>query len=126
MDIRDRADDDTKLMRNFEDYHKVKLPKTKIVCPTCDGEGSHVNPDIDRNGIASTDELWSDEEFWEGYGSGTYDVTCYGCSGKNVVDVVDEDKLKLENNQLYIEWIEYVQDYWDDIYMQIAERRMGA
>jgi len=55
------------------------------ICPTCEGEGTYVNPSIDAGGI-SMDEFgkWSAEE-QERYFSGFYDVTCSSCSGEGKV-----------------------------------------
>lgn len=63
------------------------------VCARCRGEGKHVNPAIDGNGLDPHDpEL--DDDFWEGYFDGRYDVPCECCGGNRVVPVVDVDALK--------------------------------
>lgn len=56
-----------------------------VVCPRCDGEGSHVNPAVDGHGITSDemDELGPD--FFDDYMGGVYDVTCERCKGRRVV-----------------------------------------
>jgi hypothetical protein len=54
------------------------------VCPTCEGEGKHVNPSIDSHGI-SREEFDEDPDFEEAYFSGAYDVTCVECKGQRVV-----------------------------------------
>lgn len=55
------------------------------ICPRCQGEGKHVNPSIDGNGLSSEyfDEMGDD--FREDYFSGVYDVTCHECNGQRVV-----------------------------------------
>ena len=87
----------------------INFPTKFEVCPTCDGKGTHVNPNIDSNGITSDEWAndWSPED-QETYLSGGYDVPCYECDGKRVVPEVDEDKcddglkakLELWNKQL--------------------------
>lgn len=74
----------------------IKLPTHRIVCPRCHGNGEHVNPSIDGNGISTDDECWQDDDFREGYLSGRYNVTCEECHGRNVVDDVDWDALSDE------------------------------
>lgn len=54
-----------------------------VVCPTCDGHGQHVAPGVDADGLTSQD--LADHEFMADYRNGRYDVTCYGCAGKRVV-----------------------------------------
>lgn len=67
------------------------LPAEYELCPRCRGRGSHVHPDIDGNGITSSEwDEWSDDER-EGYFSGRYDVACHECGGLRVVLVIDED-----------------------------------
>ena len=55
-----------------------------IVCPTCAGHGTHVNPSIDAHGIGR-EEFDEDPYFEEAYFSGMYDVTCNQCNGLRVV-----------------------------------------
>ena len=59
--------------------------KTKYqVCPVCEGEGRHVNPNIDAHGLTWAD-FHDDPEFAEDYKNGMYDIPCNGCGGKRVV-----------------------------------------
>lgn len=59
------------------------------VCPSCDGRGSYVNPNIDRHGI-SADDFHDDPGFHAAYFRGDYDVTCGECNGKRVVPVLSD------------------------------------
>jgi len=70
---------------------EAEVPCHYDVCPSCDGQGSYVNPSIDRHGI-SADEWaeWGEEER-EHYQRGVYDVPCGECGGLRVVPVVDDD-----------------------------------
>jgi hypothetical protein len=69
----------------------VEVPIRYDVCPTCDGRGSHVNPSVDCDGLTAED-FAEDPDLAEMYMDGVYDVTCYGCNGRNVVPVIDEDR----------------------------------
>lgn len=77
--------------RRFQ-IHEVLLPAKREVCRRCNGEGKHVNPNIDGHGI-DPQEFRDDPEFEENYFSGLYDVTCQRCNGLRVVDVVDRERL---------------------------------
>ena len=54
-----------------------------IICPACEGDGSHVNPNIDAGGIPAQ-QFAEDPQFAEEYFGGLYDVACQVCnqSGK--------------------------------------------
>lgn len=73
---------------------EITLPTRNAICPTCDGEGTHVNRAIDGNGLTAED--LADEDFRESYMSGAYDVPCEECRGRRVVREVDKDRLTPE------------------------------
>lgn len=73
------------------DMVEIRLPVRRIVCPRCDGKGTHVNPDIDGHGI-SPEEFAEDPGFEEAYFSGRYDIRCEECDGRNVVDSIDQEE----------------------------------
>lgn len=77
------------------DEEDVEFPVRFDVCPTCEGKGSHVNPSIDCNGLTAED-FHEDPDFAEEYFQGSYDVTCYGCGGRRVVPVIDEERANPE------------------------------
>lgn len=81
-----------------------------VVCPTCDGKGSHVNPSIDSNGLSPGD---MDEDQWESYWHGAYDVTCTDCLGRNVVESFI--------GEVEDEWDSYMDKVYEDIAIRIAE-----
>lgn len=99
----------------------ITVRSEKQVCPTCHGEGKHVNRNIDGNGITA-DEWWNEwgDEEREMYMTGGYDVVCEECGGANVIDVADESD---PNFHLYFE---YMQQQWEYEAEQRAERMMGA
>ena len=78
------------------------LPFVKAVCPLCRGNGTHINPAIDCNGLTSED-FAGDPDFTEAYMSGGYDVQCAQCKGLRVVDVVDEENAPPEALKAWLE-----------------------
>lgn len=75
------------------------------VCPRCEGEGKHVNPAIDGNGLSSEDFDELGDEFREDYFAGIYDVPCYECKGKRVVKAQSaKTQDELENEAFDREW----------------------
>ena len=71
------------------EFTGISLPAVRIVCPLCDGRGTHVNPAIDGHGL-SHEDFAADPDFAESYFAGVYDVRCEYCHGARVVDEVDE------------------------------------
>lgn len=94
------------------------IPVAMEVCPTCDGRGAYVNPNIDRQGL-SREDFDEDPEFEAGYRNHDYDVRCDHCEGRNVIPV-PTDPLELKMVQ------ECLQDRQDSYAESEAERRMGA
>ena len=88
------------------DEVSVIFPAKFEVCDRCSGHGSHTNPNIDGNGITSSEWAEWDEESRETYMSGGYDVSCEECHGARVVKVVDEDALSAEQRKQFEEWHE--------------------
>ena len=103
-----------------ENFHE--LPAKFEVCPRCHGQGSHVNPSIDGNGLTASD-FAEDPSFGEDYFSGAYDVSCYDCHGLRVVSVIDEDRCDPKLLEAY-----YDQQREEAMYAaeSAAERRMGC
>lgn len=95
-----------------EDKHwlTLKVDSKRIVCATCDGDGTHVNRAVDGNGI--TADEWNeichdDPDFPQAYMSGLYDVRCETCHGEKVMDVPDLEALP--------EWMQNAHfDFLDD------------
>lgn len=76
-------------------------PAKKIVCPSCDGDGTMVNPNVDSHGI-SQDEFDRDPDFKESYFRGDYDVKCDTCKGEKIV--LDPEIDKLPKNLVEAYW----------------------
>lgn len=105
---------------------EVALPAKYAVCGRCDGEGKHVNPAIDGNGL-SREDFEQDPDFEEGYFRGDYDVACQDCKGRTTVLEVDEEACRRQGLGKELE------AYWqarrdERAYLREveAERRMGA
>lgn len=105
-----------------DDDVEHELPTTWGVCPTCRGEGKHTNPSIDCNGL-TRDDFDDDPDFADSYMSGHYDVTCYGCEGLRVVQVIDESRM---SDDLRAMWEADRRADADCRAMEAAERRMGC
>lgn len=103
-------------------YFELLLPHIREVCSTCNGEGKHVNPSIDGNGL-SPDAFHDDPDFAESYFSGRYDVTCDECKGERVVWVLDYDSLSAKNQERVERAL--IQNQRDEA-EAAYERRMGA
>lgn len=105
---------------------ELEIPLTKIICPTCEGRGSYVNPSIDSNGLTRED-FDEDPFFEEDYLSGIYDVVCKECRGHGL-------SFEISPNTTYSDiinkTIEYINKYDIDSYYYAlevaAERRMGC
>ncbi len=72
-----------------------------IICETCRGEGTTVNPNIDANGLTACD-FEEDPGFLEDYMEGIYDVSCGACggSGKMRRSRIEELRQGVEDRQL--------------------------
>lgn len=93
---------------NGDEYVEVELPAHWEICNRCKGNGSHVNPAIDGNGLSQNDIDQLDDGFMERYLSGFYDVTCEYCNGKGKVIVADELD---ENHPLYDSYNDWKSDH---------------
>ena len=109
------------------EFTNVNLPVRRIVCPTCDGTGTHVNPSIDGNGI-SAEDFANDPDFAESYFGGHFDVRCHECDGRNVIEVIDEDACKTK-----LSWYKGMLRHFNHLQHESefraecdAERRMGC
>lgn len=71
----------------------IRIPVELIVCTSCDGKGSYVNPNIDRNGI-DPDDFDLDPEFFEEYRGGVFDIQCAHCYGLRVIPVPIEEEMR--------------------------------
>lgn len=103
----------------FEDDEEteIEIPFKYEVCNVCRGTGSHINPDIDRQGLFYED--FEDPGFREDYFSGVYDVDCYQCHGQKVVAEIDDEYVSDETKNLIDKFKKQrerqVQDIYDDL-----------
>ena len=84
------------------------IPSTVKVCFTCQGRGSHVNPDIDSHGITASEMSELGEDFQESYFSGVYDVDCAQCKGNKVIAVVNHEACNIRQLALVEEQQSYI------------------
>lgn len=66
-----------------------QLPAHYVVCDTCWGNGSIVNPAVDGHGLMSED-FEEDPDFRDDYFRGVYDVRCPTCKGLRVLLEIDD------------------------------------
>lgn len=112
------------------DEVEISLPSKRIICPECDGHGTHLTPSM-RDHAYSSEEFQEDfsEEEQEEYmkRGGMYDVTCTVCKGNKIIDGLDraacysdEDKKNLAR------FDELEKDRREHEAECAMERRMGA
>jgi len=91
-----------------------------VVCPICEGEGSHERRDIDTSRMVDIMREDGDEEGLERYFAGAYNITCTECKGIRVVlePVLPED-IQIQMRDYY-DWKREDNEYAEQ------ERRMGA
>jgi hypothetical protein len=95
-----------------------ELPSKKQVCSKCHGEGTHLNPSIGEHAYSAEEfEREFDDEEREEYFTrgGMYDVQCIKCNGRNVEEVVDEERCDKELLKRY-----YAKLADDDEYEQMC------
>lgn len=95
-------------MMDGDDYIEVELHAHWEICQRCEGNGSHVNPAIDGNGLTQSDIDELDDGFMERYTSGFYDVVCEYCEGKGRQLIADELD---ENHEFYDSYLDWKSDY---------------
>jgi hypothetical protein len=71
----------------------LEFPARRVICSRCDGKGTHVNPNIDGNGITGEEMSELGPDFFEDYMGGVFDVRCEECRGEKIVLEVDEARL---------------------------------
>ena len=103
MKIRIRIWNDDPDENEPSETSEIEFPAYNVVCWKCKGKGKHVNPAVDGNGL-SREDLDEDPDFRDGYFSGSFDITCTECKGKNVLLVVDEERLNPTEKVIYDKW----------------------
>lgn len=106
----------------LDDGTEIELPMVWAVCPTCGGNGTHVNPSIDAGGLTAAD-FADDPEFMHDYMAGAYDQTCNHCRGRTTVPAVDWDQLTPEHRKAYEAQLDADAAYEAE---RMAEIRMGC
>jgi hypothetical protein len=84
------------------DECEEELPCKREVCPRCEGLGTHLNPAIGQHAYSQEefDREFDDEEREQYFKrGGIYDVQCQECRGEKVVDVIDEEACRTEEQK---------------------------
>ena len=97
------AFDDERDWNDFDDGEEGDGPASPatdprlvwVICSSCRGNGTRVNPSIDGNGI-SREEFDEDPDFAESYMRGDYDVQCSVCRGLGRVKEIPFEELTPE------------------------------
>jgi len=114
--------DPKRMWAYFDDGEEEELIVVRcryVVCDVCEGKGTHVNPNIDRNGL-SADDFAEDPDFAESYCAGVYDVPCRECGGQRVVPEADPD----QNSPALLKKIaNAIEGRYADVAESAAERR---
>ncbi|GAG56098.1 unnamed protein product [marine sediment metagenome] len=98
----------------------IEVMSEWVVCPTCQGEGTHERRDIDTSRLVDSMQEDGDDEGLESYRSGAFDVNCTECGG---LRVVPQPNLPLWARQAINEWYDAEAEHRAE---EAAERRAGA
>lgn len=79
--------------------YQVTVPGKRAMCEECDGRGTVLMDGL-RGHAFSSEELFEDESFAEGYFRGDYDVKCDVCHGEKVV--IEPDESRMSKRQLML------------------------
>lgn len=96
------------------------LPAEYVVCPFCNGHGSHSKH---LGSFTWDDEYMRDEHFRENYFAGNYDRVCEECGGIRVVKEVNWKALTSEQAEMVERYYRQEAEYRA---MVAAERRAGC
>jgi RecJ-like exonuclease len=116
-------------LNDDDDEIELDLPYRMEVCGNCEGHGTVMNESM-RNHAYSAEEFaesFPEDEDREQYfkRGGIYDVVCTACHGKNVVPVVDEERLTKEQKAEYEEYLKHAQEMARYAAEDRREREMG-
>jgi len=106
-----------------EDY-EVEFPSKMEVCDECGGHGTVLIEGLRGHAFSREEfeDTFDDDEDRAAYfqRGGKYDVSCPSCKGKNVVEVVDEEKLTPE---LKVQYQVFLDQEEERAAMDRADRR---
>lgn len=99
---------------------EVRLATRYVVCPRCQGEGTH---DTWEGGMTGSEMAEQGDGFLDDYLAGVYSIPCSVCKGERVVAVPDESRCTPEQLKT---WQDYKRDEADHRAEVAAERRAGC
>jgi RecJ-like exonuclease len=108
------------------DEHTIELPAKMEVCHECGGTGSVLCEGMREHAYSAEEfaESFDDEEASEYFkAGGRYDVTCHVCKGKNVVKVIDHEKVLPESKEEYEAYLKYQDEVRQSRIDEAYERR---
>ena len=112
----------------------LELPARLEVCGYCEGHGTVLREGMRGHAYSAEEfaEAFDDEEDRAAYfhHGGKYDVACPVCHGRNVVPVVDEDRIPASLKAQYAAVLEFDEERAaseaEDRQTERMERRMGC
>lgn len=84
----------------------ITVTSKRIVCPTCNGTGSHFRTDLDENSLVQSIMEDGDDDGYNAYRNGAFDQGCTECNGNNVIEDVDWDTVPKWASDCISEWEE--------------------
>lgn len=96
----------------------IIVQSERVVCPTCNGNGSHFRKDLDENLLVRGIQEDQDEDSMEAYRGGAFNEVCTECNGRNVVDQPRWESLPKWATEAVEQ---YEQDLLDDEAIRFAE-----
>ncbi len=106
-----------------EVVRRFAVKTNRELCWLCNGDGKHVNPSIDSNGITGAEMHELGDDFRRSYMSGVYDVTCNECHGRRWVLDMDPDRSDPESVEAWYSFFEAEDAHHRECE---AERRAGC
>lgn len=98
----------------------LKWPAAWAICPRCHGDGTHVNPNIDGNGITAEEMHELGEDFRDDYMAGVFNVACHECGGAGKILEVDLCAMSFDQTDAYCIALN---DVWESRAVDRAEAR---
>lgn len=103
----------------------VYAPVINMLCPTCDGDGTVVDPNIDAGGISFDEYGYDyDPDFEDDYFDGRYDITCPECKGHKVIQTLDFESIenRPDSYPMLTQMIAYMKNTEREIEREAEER----
>ena len=143
--VKDSDEDDKDMVLDFGDVSAVsqfikdnieslRVHRKNMLCPSCDGEGTEIDPKYDAGGFTHDDYCEDPDWYDEYYFSGRCDRPCSTCKGEKVIKAPDYSFLKhgVKSSLKVVFWEawrgfidEYIEMRYDMAREWAHERAMG-